>query len=87
MSCVRSTWRKYKETQSIDNNYKNCGRKSAISVDKMEQVKVKIKEQPDITLQELIDLLDLKVSVSALCRKLKKLGYTLKKRLLLQESN
>ena len=87
VSCVKTIWRLYKKTENIENSYKNCGRKPAVTEDMMKKVTDKIKEQPDITLKELVDEFELNISVSALCRKLKKLGYTLKKRLLLQENN
>jgi arginine repressor len=42
----------------------------------------KIREQPDITLHELIDEFNLPISQSALCRRLRKLGLTFKKKTL-----
>ena len=86
-SAINRIWNKYKVSGTIENNYKNSGRKSAVSSEKMELVENKIKEQPDITLQELVDMLELNISISALSRKLKKLEYTLKKRLYFRKHN
>ena len=46
----------------------------------MEKVVLKIQEEPDITLQELIDDFDLGISQAALCERLIKLGLSFKKR-------
>jgi len=46
----------------------------------MEQIVSKIKEMPDITLQELIEAFDLPFTESALCRRLINLGLRFKKR-------
>jgi len=46
----------------------------------MNAIVKKIKQQPDITLKELKEAFDLKISQAALCKRLKKLGLTFKKR-------
>ena len=58
----------------------NSGRKSKLSEEQKQQIKARIKEQPDITLECLISELDLPISVSALCRQVKKWGYRVKKK-------
>jgi len=77
-------WSKYKKTGS----YKPVpyvGRKSTIFNKKMNnKIMKKVKEKPDITQTELIDELKLNVTVAALSLHMKKLGLTLKKRLLIQ---
>ena len=50
----------------------------------MNTIVEKIKQQPDITLQELIEEFDLKISQVALCKRLIKLGLTFKKRRFIQ---
>jgi transposase len=56
------------------------GRKPALSPQQLMQITNKINEQPDVTLQELIDELNLPVCVSALCRTVNnKLGFCFKK--------
>jgi transposase len=46
----------------------------------MAEISARIKEQPDITLLEIIDEFKLPISESALCKRLIKLGLTYKKR-------
>jgi transposase len=46
----------------------------------MERIIEKIREVPDITLEELVEEFNLKISISALSRKLKKEGLKFKKR-------
>ena len=77
---VRRMWRLYKEQNSVEPKPHNKGRKPAFGQDVMEKIVKKIEEQPDVTLEELIDEFDLKISISALCRKLKKLNLNFKKR-------
>ncbi|MDR2699439.1 MAG: IS630 transposase-related protein [Nitrososphaerota archaeon] len=60
----------------------NCGRKPKINKTTMNKVIEKIQEQPDITLQELIDEIKLPINQSALCRRLRKLDLTFKKKTL-----
>jgi transposase len=66
--------------------YKNSGRKSVISVEDEAKVIDKIKEVPDITLLEIIDKLELKISESGLSKWLKKRGFTFKKRILIRQN-
>jgi transposase len=54
-----------------------------LSEEEMNKVKKKIKAQPDVTLRELIEEYDLKISEPGLCKKLKKLNLSFKKRLLI----
>jgi putative transposase len=77
---VEKIWKLYKEQNTIAPKPHNKGRKPAFCDKKMEQIKAKIKEQPDITLEELVEYFNLNISISALCRKLKKLELTFKKR-------
>ena len=70
----------YRETGSYEARPNPNGRKPALSSQKLEQITIRINEQPDITLQELIDELNLPVCVSALCRTIRnKLGFCFKK--------
>jgi len=81
---VSRVWNKFKETGSYEPEAKNSGRKPLISEIQMENVLERIKEQPDITLQELIDEFNLPFSQSALSKRLRKLGLTFKKRHFMQ---
>ena len=67
-STITKLWALYRETGSYEPRPNPNGRKPALSPFQLEQITQKIKKQPDITLQELIDELGLPVCVSALCR-------------------
>jgi len=69
-----------REKNSVEAKPHNKGRKPAFEDGVMEKITTKIKEQPDITLEELVEEFDLKITASALCRKLKKTDLTRKKR-------
>ena len=77
---VRRIWGLYKEKKSVEPKPHNKGRKPAFGQVIMDKIIEKIKEQSDITLEELVEEFDLKISISALCRKLKKLNLNRKKR-------
>jgi transposase len=86
-STVTKIWRQYREENTIENKVHQRGRKPAFGSEKLEEITSKIREQPDITLEELIDHFELDISVSALSRKLSKLNLTFKKRHCSQKSN
>ena len=72
---------------SLDiNSPRTQGRKSAIDEKTMAKIEAKINQTPDVTLLELIDKFKLKVTESALSKKLKKQGYSFKKRQLIRQS-
>ena len=77
---VQRTWKRYREENTIAPKPHNKGRKPAFCDKKMEQIKAKIAEQPDITLEELVEHFALNISISALSRKLSKAELTFKKR-------
>ena len=79
-STITKLWALYRETGSYEARPNPRGRKPALSTNQLEQITQKINEQPDITLQELVDELELPVCISALCRTINnKLGLRLKK--------
>jgi len=79
LSAVNVIWKRYKETGSyLAIPYP--GKKSKISKDKELEIMETIKENPDLTLDELIEKLSLPLTISGLWRKLKKIGYSYKKR-------
>jgi len=80
ISTITRIWKLYKTTGNCDPRPQNSGRKPLVTPNQMDMVMDKIKAQPDITLRELIDTLSLGISESALCRRLLRMGYTLKKR-------
>jgi transposase len=77
---ITRVWNNYIETGSYEAKPQNSGRKPKVSEEAMQQVLLEIHTTPDITLLELIDTCHLTISQSALCRRLKKLGFTYKKR-------
>jgi len=81
--CNRTVTRlrnKFLEVVSYEPELLNCGRKPLVSDETMDAIVVKIQEEPDITLLELIDEFDLPISESALCRRLIKIEMRYKKR-------
>jgi len=77
---VRRIWKLQRETGKTEPILHKQGRKPAFGEETMKKIKDKIKEKPDITLWELVEEFGLKISISALCRKLKKENLTFKKR-------
>jgi transposase len=77
---VSRVWKKYQATGNYEPEAKKSGRKPLLTEEQMNEVFEKIKEQPDITLQELIDEFILPLSQSALSRRIRKAGLTFKKR-------
>jgi transposase len=84
LSSVTKIWGLFTKTGSYFPSERTQGRKKAFSDDVQASVLTKIEEQPDMTLLELIDFFDLKISESGLSKKLCKLGYSFKKRQLIQ---
>lgn len=84
---VKRIWKLYKEQKAVTPKPHRKGRKAAFCEKKMNKIKTKISEQPDITLEEIIEQFKLNISISALSRKLTKLDLTFKKRRYFQKSN
>ena len=84
VSTITRIWKQYITTGSCEPKPQNSGRKPLVTKHQMEMVVEKIKEQPDITLREMIDEFSLGISASALCRRLLAMGFTLKKRHFIQ---
>lgn len=81
---VTRIWNKFITKGRYEAEPRNSGRKPQVTEETMQLVVAKIKEEPDKTLLELIEEFDLGISESALCRRLIKLGLTLKKRRCIQ---
>jgi transposase len=86
-STVTKTWNQFKDSDSFESKLGTRGRKPVFGQDVMDKIIAKVKEQPDITLEELVNEFDLKISISALSRKLKKANLNFKKRLCTRKSN
>ena len=87
--CVRTVERVWKDFQTngkVKSNVHNCGRKSVITGEQNGKILEEIKKTPDITLNELIEKYDLKITEGGLSKYLKALGLTYKKRVLIQQS-
>lgn len=77
---VSRIWMTYIETGSYLPAPQNCGRKPAVTEEVMNEIVLALQKTPDKTLSELIEDFKLQISQSALHRRLKKLGFTYKKR-------
>ena len=86
-SSVKRIIRLHRGGKSISAKEYKRGRKPAFCRKKMEQIEAKIAEQPDITLDELVEHFKLNISISALCRKLLKKKLSFKKRHCFQKNN
>ena len=87
--CIRTVdrvWRDYKTQGKVQANVNNCGRKSVITSEQNEKILEEIKNTPDITLNELIEKFDLKITEGGLSKYLKVLGLTFKKKVLIQQN-
>ena len=87
--CVRTVervWSKYLKAGHYKPEPLNCGRKPKITQQTTNNILTKIKQQPDITLRELIEEFNLPLSQAALCKRLKKHGLTFKKRRSIQKT-
>jgi transposase len=82
-SSVTKIWAIFVKTGSWFPKERTQGRKNAFSEEVQAAVLKKIEQQPDITLNELIELFELKISESGLSKKLCKIGYSFKKRQLI----
>ena len=86
-STITKTWKQYKGSNSFESKLSTRGRKPAFGQDITDKIIARINEKPDITLEELVEEFDLKISISALSRKLIKLNLNFKKRHYLQKNS
>ena len=86
VSTITRIWKLYQQTGGVETKTHKAGRKPSISKDEFELIAAKIDEQPDITLNQLIEEFELKVSEGALSKRLKKEGLTFKKRLSIRKN-
>jgi transposase len=81
LNSVRRIWANFCEFGNIEHRPLNRGRKPMVTEDEMKKIEQEIKINPDITLEEIKEKFELKISISAISRRISKLGYTFKKRL------
>jgi putative transposase len=79
-STITRLLRQYRKTGSYDALPLNNGRKSKLTAEQLEQVRCRVVERPDITINELIEEFPLPITESGLGRIVKhKLGFVYKK--------
>jgi transposase len=79
---VTKLWSLYRTTDSYHPRPNPNGRKPLLCQERLDDIRQSIMEQPDITLRELIDKLNLPVAKSALSDAIRfKLGFVYKKKL------
>ena len=84
---VKRIWKLYKKNKTVASKPHKRGRRPAFCDKVMNKITAKVKEQPDITLAELIAEFKLTISVSALSRKLINKDLSFKKRRCFQKNN
>jgi transposase len=83
---VSRIWKLYNETESIQPVIR-LGRKPSIDDAKLEEIRNAVKAQPDITLEELIEKLELPIKKSRVAVILDEMGLSRKKRRYSQKSS
>jgi transposase len=79
-STVTRLLRQYRKTGSYEALPLNNGRKSNLTAEQLEQVRCRLMERPDITINELIEELSLPIKEAGLGKIVKnKLGFVYKK--------
>jgi transposase len=86
ISSVSRIWKLYRETESIQPK-KPPGKKSSLTEADIDEIRKKVKLQPDITLEELIETLNLPIKKSRLSVILIGMGLSFKKRPYSQKNN
>jgi len=79
-SSVNRIVRQYKKTDSYELRTYNCGRKPVLTDDDLKNISELIDTNPDSTINEIIDKLNLKVKNEALRKAVIKMGYVYKKK-------
>ena len=85
-SWVYRLLRRYRATGNYEAQPSNAGAKPKLSESDLELLSQAVNENPDATLEELKYLAGLSVSVSTICRALKKLKLSFKKKRFMQAS-
>ncbi len=70
------------KTGSVDLRISQRGRKRALGNQELEKIAQAIEEQPDITLSEIIEKLELPVGIETVRRAIKAMGYHRKKKMI-----
>ena len=83
---VSRIWKLYQETESVQPK-KQSGKKSSLTEEDIKQIREAVKRQPDATLEELIEMLNLPIKKSRLSVVLIGMGLSFKKRPYIQKNN
>lgn len=70
------------KTGSVDLRVKERGRKQVLTQENLEEIAKTIDEQPDITLAEIVEKLDLPVGIETVRRRIYAMGYRRKKKMI-----
>jgi len=84
---VQNILERYRDEGTIEPKPQNAGRKSAFSDEALCKLAQDVERHPDATLSELRDRCEVKVSLVAFHRALKKLGFTRKKSLYVRKNS
>ncbi len=79
-SSVNRMVRQYKKTGSYELRTYNCGRKSVLTDSDLKNISELIDANPDITINEIIEKLNLKIKNEAVRKAVIKMGYVYKKK-------
>ena len=86
LGMVKKLLQQRRHTGEIGPRYHRCGRKPLILGSQREQLRVLLKQKPDMTLKEMREKLALDCTLPAIHYVLKDMGLTYKKRLFTQSS-
>src|SRR3954447_23565037 len=80
INCVANYLHLREETGSLDPRPNNGGHAPAIPEHRYDELRQLLADQPDLTLEQIRDRMHVACSLAAVCRTLKKLGLTRKKK-------
>ncbi len=84
---VQNILERYRDAKTVEPLPQNAGRKPAFFGEVLRKLEQDLERRPDATLAELRDRSGLAVSLAAVHRTIKKLGFTRKKRLYVRTSS
>ncbi len=70
------------KTGSVDLRVSERGRKRVLGDEELERIAQTVEKQPDITLAEIVERLDLPVGIETVRRAIKRMGYRRKKKMI-----
>jgi transposase len=80
-SAIYRLFQRKRKSGNIEPSYQNCGKKSEVTAEKLNEMNALVTENPDITLAEIRETLHLSIQKSEISNLLRnKLGFRFKKR-------